>query len=70
MLHRFAGGSDGVEPYNAGVIDLNGTLYGTTEYGGSYCGQTGCGTVFALAQSGAEHVLHSFTGGSRRRRAM
>lgn len=29
---------------NAGLIDVNGTLYGTTTYGGTYNN----GTVFAL----------------------
>jgi len=43
VLHNFAGGTDGANPY-AGLIDVNGTLYGTTTYGGAY----GDGTVFAL----------------------
>ena len=44
MLHSFAGGSDGAGPYG-GLIDMNGTLYGTTEFGG---GTHGHGTVFTL----------------------
>lgn len=45
VLHNFAGGSDGSYPQSA-LIDVNGTLYGTTYYGGvdGEC----CGTVFAL----------------------
>jgi uncharacterized repeat protein (TIGR03803 family) len=65
VLHSFAGGSgDGENPY-AGVINVNGTLYGTTSQGGAYCsGSSGCGTVFAITPSGKETVLHSFAGGS------
>jgi uncharacterized repeat protein (TIGR03803 family) len=64
MLHSFTGGSDGKNPV-AGLLDVNGTLYGTTLYGGgsSACAK-GCGTVFSISTSGAEKVLHSFAGGS------
>jgi uncharacterized repeat protein (TIGR03803 family) len=58
------------------VLGKNGSLFGTTEYGGSAAsgsacvsfGASGCGTVFELkppaAPGGAwtETVLHSFTG--------
>ena len=54
-LYSFGAGYDGKEP-KAGLIDLNGTLYGTT-YGG---GQYGHGTVFSVTTAGAENVLHSF----------
>jgi uncharacterized repeat protein (TIGR03803 family) len=50
VLHGFGGGSDGFFP-EAGVINVNGTLYGTTYYGGVRCGGLGCGTVFALPLS-------------------
>ena len=43
VLHSFGYGSDGATPL-AGLIDVNGTLYGTTSAGGTY----GDGTVFAL----------------------
>ena len=33
VLHSFAGGSDGAYPA-AALVDVNGTLYGTTENGG------------------------------------
>ncbi len=43
ILHSFGYGSDGATPL-AGLIDVNGTLYGTTSAGSAY----GDGTVFAL----------------------
>lgn len=43
VLHYFGGKFDGVYP-TAGLIDVGGTLYGTTQNGGAY----GDGTVFAL----------------------
>jgi uncharacterized repeat protein (TIGR03803 family) len=58
VLHAFDG-KDGNDP-RASLTSLNGTLYGTTYYGGS----TETGTVFSITTSGAEHVLHSFTGGT------
>ncbi len=47
VLHSFSGGSDGNYPV-AGVIDENGTLYGTTFKGGTGSGSYGFGTVYAL----------------------
>lgn len=44
----------------ADLINVNGTLYGTTWGGGS----SGSGTVFRISTTGSEKVLHSFTGGS------
>ena len=41
---------------------IKGVLYGTTAIGGSACSGNGCGTVFAIAPSGAESVLYSFKG--------
>jgi uncharacterized repeat protein (TIGR03803 family) len=63
VLHSFKGGSDGIGP-SGSLIDVNGTLYGTTVGGGSGigCGNFGCGTVFAISPRGAEHVLYSFQG--------
>jgi uncharacterized repeat protein (TIGR03803 family) len=58
---------DGADP-EAALIDLNGTLYGTTagggSGGGSGCFSDGCGTIFDVTTSGAEHVLYSFQGGT------
>jgi len=59
VLHRFAGGPDGAFP-SASLIDVRGTLYGTTDYGGVKAH----GTVFSVTTSGTEKVLHSFAGGS------
>jgi len=58
-------GDDGAYP-TAALIKVKGTLYGTTEYGGSYGGSdyVGYGTVFSVSTSGAENVLYSFSGGS------
>ena len=54
VLHSFKGGSDGSGP-SAGLVDVGGVLYGTTESGGSVnCSATryysaGCGTVFEIS---------------------
>src|ERR1700693_5481660 len=56
VLHSFSHGADGEDPA-ANLIDVNGTLYGTTYGGGTY----GEGTVFSVdPASGAETVLHAF----------
>ena len=51
MLHSFGNGTDGLFP-QAGLIDVNGTLYGTTNQGGTgrcnLAGYPGCGTVFEI----------------------
>ena len=61
VLHSFGSGSqDGKNPL-AGLIEVKGALDGTTSYGGA----NGHGTVFALKPSGAETVLYSFKGGSK-----
>ncbi len=57
VLHRFAGGADGASP-EAGLIALNGTLYGTTTYGGAHK----YGTVFEVTPAGKERVLYAFRG--------
>ncbi len=62
VLHSFDGprSGDGADPY-AGLLNVNGTLYGTTTAGGAGCVSSyGCGTVFAITPSGNETVLHSF----------
>ncbi|MGB6739345.1 MAG: choice-of-anchor tandem repeat GloVer-containing protein [Candidatus Cybelea sp.] len=50
---------DGNEPA-AGLIDVDGTLYGTTAWGGGY----GHGAAFSITSSGTEKVLHSFGKGT------
>jgi uncharacterized repeat protein (TIGR03803 family) len=59
VLHRFGVGSDGANPV-AGLIDVKGTLYGTTENGGSTRCGNGCGTMYSISTSGTEKVLHAF----------
>jgi uncharacterized repeat protein (TIGR03803 family) len=44
----------------AGVVDVNGTLYGTTTVGGP----SGLGIVYSLTPDGSEKMLHNFKGGS------
>ena len=65
VLHSFGGGSDGSFP-EAGLIDVNGTLYGSTYFGGgSGCGGGfGCGTLFSVTTTGKEKVVYSFAGAS------
>jgi len=47
-LHSFTG-SDGYVPYGGVFVAESGTLFGTTEFGGSCSSSAaGCGTVFAL----------------------
>lgn len=65
VIHRFAGGSDGVNPAAVTLIeDPQGRLYGTTQWGGTY----NMGVVFALSccRDGFwnEQILHNLGGGS------
>ena len=64
VLYRFAGGSDGAAPKSS-LVNLNGTLYGTTTAGGgSGCSGYGCGTVYTISTTGVEKVVHRFAGSS------
>lgn len=64
VLYKFTGNGDGALPFAGLIADKEGTLYGTTELGGS----SGYGTVFKLTPPAknqtvwTETVLHSFTG--------
>jgi len=64
VLYSFAGGDDGGYPQSSLVLDSAGNLYGTTPYegSGSCAGGIGCGVVFRVDVTGAETVLHTFTG--------
>jgi uncharacterized repeat protein (TIGR03803 family) len=65
-LWSLGGGSDGVNPASAPVLDSAGALYGTTELGGAF----NKGAVYKLSPpptAGApwtETLLYSFTGGA------
>jgi uncharacterized repeat protein (TIGR03803 family) len=70
LLYSFKGTPDGASPLS-GLVNVSGTLYGTTLNGSSnYCSQScgsngcylGCGTVYAIDGSGAESVLYNFNG--------
>lgn len=68
-LYSFAGGNDGATPWGRLVIAEDGSLYGTTAYGGGSCD---CGTIFHLRPPPTaprtamapwdETVIHRFTG--------
>ena len=70
-LYAFTGGSDGATPYGRVIVGPNGTLYGTTYYGGNYNFPFGSGVVFNLRPPAhnpgkvfspwTETVLHQFT---------
>jgi uncharacterized repeat protein (TIGR03803 family) len=64
VVYSFGPLPDGHDP--TGLVDVGGTLYGTTVGGGSYPGPckyyypSGCGTVYSITTGGTEKVLHSF----------
>lgn len=66
-IHNFSNtGSDGWNTQAGLVIDSQGNLYGTTQFGGSYIGTcaNGCGTVFELSPDGGgtwtENIIFAF----------
>jgi uncharacterized repeat protein (TIGR03803 family) len=63
-FYSFAGGSGDGESPTAGLLNVKGTLYGTTYSGGAYtyCAGGGCGTVFKITLSGVESLLYTFGG--------
>ena len=64
IVYSFSGGNDGANP-SSDLVDVAGTLYGTTPSGGgSGCGGSGCGTVFSLTTAGVENIVYAFAGGS------
>jgi uncharacterized repeat protein (TIGR03803 family) len=58
-LHSFDGANDGESP-SGGLVNVNGTMYGTTQLGGTDSN----GTVFSITPGGTFTVLYSFQGGS------
>ena len=70
-LYSFTGRADGSAPIARVVFGRDGTIYGTTEFGGRNCG-VGCGTVFRLRPPATicrtvlcpwtETVLYQFSG--------
>jgi uncharacterized repeat protein (TIGR03803 family) len=77
-LYAFAGGTDGANPGSRVTIGSNGTLYGSTYYGGLFqngcSGGDGCGTIFNLKPTPTRPatpltpwirtLLYDFQGGS------
>ncbi len=70
VLRRFKGIPDGAHPVAGLIMDANGALYGTTDFGGGACLSYGCGTVFTLVPPAAgetrwiEKVLYRFQDGA------
>jgi uncharacterized repeat protein (TIGR03803 family) len=68
LIHVFAGAPDGSYPASAVVLDVDGNVYGTTEYGGTEtCAGgsfRGCGSVYKLAPNSGggwtESLVYSF----------
>jgi len=62
VIHAFRAGADGDGPAATLITDGLGNLYGTAIFeGDSICR---CGIVYKVTTTGAETVLHRFTGGS------
>jgi uncharacterized repeat protein (TIGR03803 family) len=59
ILHSFAGGTDGAQPFGTLLRDASGNLYGTTWLGGS---SLNYGIAFKLDTNGIETILHTFIG--------
>ena len=56
VVHSFTGGADGGDPIGGLLIDVAGTIYGTTSASSQPCAQQ-CGSVFKLRNSGQNWVL-------------
>jgi len=62
VLHSFGKPGDGASPF-ASLLNVGGTLYGTTDLGGQL---SLCGTVFSIGTDGSgERVVHSFLNNPR-----
>lgn len=67
ILHAFTGLRDGYAPTNDLVMGKDGSLYGTTMWGGEHCPPYGCGVVFKLSQSNGAWTfqdIYTFKGGT------
>jgi len=60
VLYAFTDRRLGSEPWGGVILDLKGTLYGTTAKGGHH----NMGIVFRLSPAGKTKILHEFTGAS------
>jgi uncharacterized repeat protein (TIGR03803 family) len=73
VLYSFKGGTDGANPNGGLLLNAEGMIFGTTQFGGNQlcqtAGGTGCGTAFALVPSRkkaggwSERMLHRFQAG-------
>jgi uncharacterized repeat protein (TIGR03803 family) len=63
MIYNFPASSKNGSPYSGLIWDSYGNLYGTT-FGATTCGEPGYteGSVFKIDSSGAETVVHGFSG--------
>jgi len=59
-LYSFAGTPDGASPFQSDLLNVKGTLYGTTGTGGTF----GAGTIFTFSSTGKDTAIYSFTGGA------
>jgi uncharacterized repeat protein (TIGR03803 family) len=60
---RLSGGAGGANP-QGGVIDVGGTLYGTTYHGGSSNCKQGCGTIFQFDVATRDFATYALSGGA------
>lgn len=62
VIHKFFGHGGGAQP-DAGLLDIGGTLYGTTTGGGDFaCDSGGCGVLYQIGKTGEYSILHRFAG--------
>jgi uncharacterized repeat protein (TIGR03803 family) len=60
--HPLTGGIQGQNPIG-GLLDMAGSLIGTTQRGGKPCGtEIGCGVLYEIDNAGHYEVLHRFVG--------
>jgi uncharacterized repeat protein (TIGR03803 family) len=57
-VYRFKNPPDAVNP-QAGLVELDGAFYGTSQSGGS----NGFGTIYEVKKTGEERVVYTFKGG-------